>query len=103
MKENLQFNYIFVNDGSKDKTLEVLRKISDKFENVHYLSFSRNFGKEAALLVGLKEAKGDFVAIMDADLQDPPEMLTDMYRIIQHGFDIVRTKRIVRRGEPIIK
>ncbi|HEL2151004.1 glycosyltransferase family 2 protein [Streptococcus suis] len=103
LKENLQFNYIFVNDGSKDKTLDVLRKISDKFENVHYLSFSRNFGKEAALLAGLKEAKGDFVAIMDADLQDPPEMLTDMYRIIQHGFDIVRTKRIDRRGEPIIR
>lgn len=76
----LDFEYIFVNDGSKDKTLEVLRDISSKISNVHYLSFSRNFGKESALLAGLEHAQGDYVAVMDADLQDPPELLIDMYK-----------------------
>lgn len=103
MAQDLIFDYIFVNDGSKDNTLEVLRQVSDEFSNVHYLSFSRNFGKEAALLAGLENAQGDFVTVMDADLQDPPEMLVEMYNLIQNGYDVVGTRRVDRTGEPIIR
>ncbi|HFU3708418.1 TPA: glycosyltransferase family 2 protein [Streptococcus suis] len=103
MAQDLVFDYIFVNDGSKDNTLEVLRQVSDEFSNVHYLSFSRNFGKEAALLAGLENAQGDFVTVMDADLQDPPEMLVDMYNLIQKGYDVVGTRRADRKGEPVIR
>lgn len=103
MADNLVFDYIFVNDGSKDNTLEVLRQVSDEFSNVHYLSFSRNFGKEAALLAGLENATGDLVTVMDVDLQDPPEMLVDMYNLIQNGYDVVGTRRVDRTGEPIIR
>lgn len=73
MAGQLVFDYLFVNDGSKDQTLQVLREVSQQFANVHYLSFSRNFGKEAALLAGLEAADGDLITVMDADLQDPPE------------------------------
>lgn len=103
LSENVGFEYIFVNDGSKDGTLELLRTVAKQFENVHYLSFSRNFGKEAALLAGLEAATGDFVAVMDADLQDPPELLVDMYHKIQEGYDVVGTRRADRRGEPPIR
>ncbi|WP_394949365.1 glycosyltransferase, partial [Streptococcus alactolyticus] len=72
MKDQLIFDYIFVNDGSKDDTLTILRDVAKRFDNVHYLSFSRNFGKEAGLLAGLEAADGDLVTVMDADLQDPP-------------------------------
>ena len=75
MKDQLIFDYIFINDGSKDETLKVLRDVASRFENVHYLSFSRNFGKEAGLLAGLEAADGDFITVMDADLQDPPELI----------------------------
>lgn len=103
MSSLLGFEYIFVNDGSKDMTLDVLRKVSKKYENVQYLSFSRNFGKEAGLLAGLEAAKGDFVTVMDADLQDPPEMLIEMYQKIKEGYDVVGTRRADRKGEPIIR
>ncbi len=103
MADNLVFDYIFVNDGSKDNTLEVLRQVSNEFSNVHYLSFSRNFGKEAALLAGLENATGDLVTVMDVDLQDPPEMLVDMYNLIQNGYDVVGTRRADRKGEPVIR
>lgn len=103
MADDLVFDYIFVNDGSKDNTLEVLRQVSNEFSNVHYLSFSRNFGKEAALLAGLENATGDLVTVMDVDLQDPPEMLVDMYNLIQNGYDIVGTRRADRKGEPVIR
>lgn len=103
LSNHLDFEYIFVNDGSKDKTLEVLREISSKISNVHYLSFSRNFGKESALLAGLEHAQGDYIAVMDADLQDPPELLIDMYKKIQEGYDIVGTRRKDREGEPPIR
>lgn len=97
------FEYIFVNDGSNDQTLSKLRQLA-KNENVHYLSFSRNFGKESALYAGLREANGDFVTVMDADLQDPPELLIEMVRILEHGeYDCVGTRRINRRGEPSIR
>lgn len=89
MANQLTFSYYFVNNGFKDRTLEVLRLVSKQFENVHYLSFSRNFGKEAGLLAGLEASEGDSVKVMDAYLQDPPELLIDMYSKIQEGYDIV--------------
>lgn len=103
MKDQLIFDYIFVNDGSKDETLKVLRDVANRFENVHYLSFSRNFGKEAGLLAGLEAADGDFITVMDADLQDPPELLIDMYEKIKEGYDVVGTRRADRKGEPVIR
>ena len=103
MKQEVIFDYIFVNDGSTDATLEVLRQVSKEFDNVHYLSFSRNFGKEAALLAGLEAADGDFVTVMDVDLQDPPEMLFVMYQKIKEGFDVVGTRRSDRKGEPALR
>lgn len=103
MRNQLVFEYIFVNDGSKDKTLEVLRTVSKQFTNVHYISFSRNFGKEAGLLAGLEAASGDLVTVMDVDLQDPPELLVDMYAKIQEGFDVVGTRRADRKGEPPVR
>lgn len=99
----LELEYIFVNDGSKDKTLEVLREVAQSYSNVHYLSFSRNFGKEAGLLAGLEEAKGDFITVMDADLQDPPELLIEMYNKIKEGHDVVGTRRADRKGEPVVR
>ncbi|KXT76909.1 Bactoprenol glucosyl transferase [Streptococcus sp. DD12] len=103
MANDLQFSYYFVNDGSKDGTLQVLREVSQAYPNVHYLSFSRNFGKEAGLLAGLEAADGDLVTVMDADLQDPPELLKEMYAKIQEGYDVVGTRRSDRKGEPAIR
>ena len=97
--------YIFVNDGSKDNTLSVLRKLHKKHpEKVRYLSFSRNFGKEAGLYAGLKEAKGRLITVMDVDLQDPPELLPKMIRMIEEeSLDCVGTRRADREGEPVIR
>lgn len=96
--------YIFVDDGSKDKTAEILRGLARKDEAVRYVSFSRNFGKEAAIYAGLQEATGDLVGIMDADLQDPPEMLLDMYRgIVCEGYDCVACRRTDRKGESRVR
>ena len=99
----LAFEYIFINDGSKDDILLILREVADRYDNVNFISFSRNFGKEAALLVGLKATTGDFVTVMDVDLQDPPELLPQMYQKIQEGYDIVGTRRSSRTGEPVIR
>ena len=100
----LHFEYIFVNDGSKDKTLDILRKLSKKDDKVRYISFSRNFGKEAAMLAGLEYSSGDYVTIMDADLQDPPHLLIEMYNAIENeGYDCVGTRRVTRKGEPPIR
>ena len=98
----LEKTFYFVNDGSRDKTLEVLKKLAIR-EDIKYISFSRNFGKEAALLAGLKAADGDFITVMDADLQDPPQMLNEMYMKIKEGYDIVGTRRVSRDGEPPIR
>lgn len=99
-----EFEYVFVDDGSKDKTLEILKAYSKKDSRVRFVSFSRNFGKEAAMYAGLQESTGDYVAIMDADLQDPPDLLPEMYQILLSGeFDCVATKRKTRKGEPIIR
>ena len=100
----VDFEYIFVNDGSRDKTLEEARKLAKKDKHVKYVSFSRNFGKEAAMLAGLESSKGDYVAIMDADLQDPPELLEDMYKIVtEEEYDVAATRRVTRKGEPVIR
>ena len=98
------FEFLFVNDGSKDKTLEKLRDLARMDERVRYISFSRNFGKEAAMYAGLKESTGDYVAVMDADLQDPPKLLIEMYAILQEKeYDCVATRRVTRKGEPPIR
>lgn len=99
-----EFEYIFVDDGSKDNTLNILRKLSSCDDAVRYVSFSRNFGKEAAILAGLKAAKGDYVGLMDADLQDPPEMLLEMYSgLVNEGYDCVSCRRTDRKGESKIR
>ncbi|MBO4126896.1 glycosyltransferase [Streptococcus suis] len=100
-----KFEYIFVNDGSKDGTLKVLRQLSGQDQAVRYLSFSRNFGKEAALYAGLQAAKGDLVTVMDVDLQDPPEMLMEMKAMLDGNpdLDCVGTRRVSRDGEPPIR
>ncbi len=95
---------IFIDDGSTDGTLDILRDLAKKDVRVRYISFSRNFGKESAMYAGLQAAKGDYVAIMDADLQDPPSLLPEMLRIIrEEGFDSVATRRSTRKGEPPIR
>lgn len=99
----LKKTFIFVNDGSRDNTLVTLKELAKKYNNVKYISFSRNFGKEAALLAGLRAANGDYVTVMDADLQDPPEMLNTMFQKIQTGYDVIGTRRISREGEPFIR
>ena len=105
MKMGEKFEYIFINDGSSDGTLSVLRKLHVTDSSVHYLSFSRNFGKEAALYAGLERASGEFVTVMDVDLQDPPELLIEMKQKLeeQPDLDCVGTRRVTRDGEPPIR
>ena len=103
MPENT-FEYLFVDDGSRDGTLAVMRELRAKDARVRYVSFSRNFGKEAAIYAGLTHATGDYVAIMDADLQDPPSLLPEMYRAVtEEGYDSAATRRVTRKGEPPIR
>ena len=98
------FEFLFVDDGSKDKTMEVIRGLARQDERVKYVSFSRNFGKEAAMYAGFTHACGDYVAVMDADLQDPPALLPEMMDAIQNeGYDSVATRRVTRKGEPPIR
>ncbi len=102
--ENIDFEYIFVDDGSKDKTLEEIKQLAKKDSKVRYISFSRNFGKEAAMYAGLESTKGDYVTLMDADLQDPPSLLRKMYDSIKNeGYDCIGTRRVTRKGEPPIR
>lgn len=100
----LTFEYWFINDGSKDDTLSVLKEISKQSEQYNYLSFSRNFGKEAALYAGLEHARGDYITVMDVDLQDPPELLPKMVELLQKDdYDCIGTRRVTREGEPKIR
>ena len=102
--KDLDFEYLFVNDGSKDNTLKIVKELAEKDDRVKYVSFSRNFGKEAAMYAGLKYADGDYITLMDADLQDPPALLPEMYRLIkEEGYDSVGTRRVTRKGEPPIR
>ncbi len=103
MKE-LDFELLFVNDGSKDNTLNVMKELAKKDERIRYVSFSRNFGKESAMYAGLKNATGDYVTLMDADLQDPPALLPEMYKeLIEGNYDMIGTRRVTRKGEPPIR
>ena len=100
----LSFEFIFVDDGSSDETLNILKKLHKKDNRVRYASFSRNFGKEAAMYAGLDVSKGDYVTLMDADLQDPPYLLEEMYYYIKNeDYDCVATRRVTRKGEPPIR
>ncbi|MCY6484512.1 glycosyltransferase family 2 protein [Clostridium aestuarii] len=99
-----KFEFIFVNDGSEDKTLDIIKNLSVKDKRIRYISFSRNFGKEAAMYAGLEAANGDFMVIMDADMQDPPNLLPEMYGYVKKGeYDSVATRRVTREGEPPIR
>lgn len=103
-KFHADFEYLFVNDGSDDNTLTLIKSLAAEDKRVKYISFSRNFGKEAAMYAGLKNASGDYAAIMDADLQDPPSMLGEMYEILASGeFDCAATRRVSRKGEPPVR
>ena len=98
------FEFIFVNDGSRDNTLNICKELAAKDERVKYISFSRNFGKEAGIYAGFEKSKGDLVCMMDADLQDPPALLPEMVKAIEEeGFDSVATRRVTRKGEPPIR
>ncbi|MCL2819404.1 MAG: glycosyltransferase family 2 protein [Oscillospiraceae bacterium] len=102
--QSVDFEYLFVDDGSADKTLEILKNLEKTDDRVRYISFSRNFGKEAALFAGLEAATGDYVAVMDVDLQDPPGLLPEMYETLTEGdYDCVATRRVNRLGEPRIR
>ena len=101
---DVDFELLFINDGSKDKTLEIMMELAKKDSRVKYISFSRNFGKEAAIYAGLKNSTSDYTAIMDADLQDPPSLLPSMlHAILEEGYDSVATRRVNRKGEPPVR
>lgn len=103
-KWNCDYEMLLVDDGSRDETLKVIRRYARQDEKVRYISFSRNFGKEAAMYAGLSEARGDYVAVMDADMQDPPSLLPDMMALLEDGdYDCVATRRVDRKGEPPIR
>lgn len=102
-EKKLEAELIYVDDGSKDKTVEVVKELAAKDPCVHLISFSRNFGKEAAIYAGFQKSKGDYVVMMDADLQDPPSLLPEMFAYIEEGYDSVATRRVSRKGEPVIR
>ena len=102
-EKGVELEFIFVDDGSKDGTVEAVKELHKQDERVHLISFSRNFGKEAAIFAGLEMAKGDYTVLMDADLQDPPSILPEMYNYIEQGYDSVATRRVNRIGEPPIR
>lgn len=106
LRQNNKFELIFVDDGSKDNTLNIIKSLVNEIseDSIKYISFSRNFGKEAAIYAGLKESTGDYVSLMDVDLQDPPELLDEMYdKITSKGLDCVATRRETRKGEPVVR
>ena len=102
-EKSLDLELIYVDDGSKDGTASEVRKLHEKDKRVRLVSFSRNFGKESAIFAGFTKAKGDYVVMMDADLQDPPSMLPQMFEYIEEGYDSVATRRVSRKGEPVIR
>ncbi|MCR5501561.1 MAG: glycosyltransferase family 2 protein [Lachnospiraceae bacterium] len=102
-EKEVRLELLFIDDGSTDRTSEQVKELIEKDERVHLVSFSRNFGKESAIYAGLKEASGDYVVFIDADLQDPPSLLPDMFSYIEQGYDSVATRRVNRKGEPPIR
>lgn len=100
----IMYEYVFVDDGSQDGTLNLLKEMQKMDSRIKYISFSRNFGKESAIYAGLKNSSGDYIAIIDADLQDPPILIKDMYYLVaEEGFDCVATRRTTRKGEPPVR
>ena len=103
-KEEVDFEILYVSDGSRDNTVQRVKELHQKDERVHLINFSRNFGKEAAIYAGLQRSKGDYVVMLDCDLQDPPALLPEMYEaIVKEGYDSVATRRVTRKGEPPIR
>ncbi len=103
-EKDVDFEILYVNDGSKDGTVAQVKKLHEKDGRVHLINFSRNFGKEAAIYAGLQRSKGEYVVMMDCDLQDPPALLPEMYMaIVNEGYDSVATRRVTRKGEPPIR
>ncbi len=102
-EKKIELEILYIDDGSKDGTAAEVKKLRAVDERVHLLSFSRNFGKEAAVYAGLQKAKGDYVVLMDVDLQDPPSLLPEMFSYLEQGYDSVATRRVTRKGEPVIR
>lgn len=102
-ERDMELELLYIDDGSRDRTVEEIRKLRETDERVHMVSFSRNFGKEAAMYAGLENSGGDYVVFMDADLQDPPALLAEMFSYIEQGYDSVATRRVSRKGEPPIR
>lgn len=102
-EKNIDVELLYIDDGSKDRTAAEVKKLREKDERVHLISFSRNFGKEAAMYAGLEKSKGDYVVLMDVDLQDPPALLPEMFAHIEEGYDSVATRRVSRKGEPPVR
>lgn len=102
-EKDITFEILYVNDGSKDRTSDEVKKLHALDERVRLISFSRNFGKESAIYAGLQKSKGDYAVLMDADLQDPPALLPEMFSYIEQGYDSVATRRVNRKGEPVIR
>ena len=102
-QKEIELELWYIDDGSKDKTAEEVKKLIQEDGRVHLLSFSRNFGKEAAIYAGLEKANGDYIVFLDADLQDPPAILPEMYGYLEQGYDSVATRRVTRKGEPVIR
>lgn len=102
-EKQIEFELLYVDDGSKDGTAAEVKKLHEEDGRVRLVSFSRNFGKEAAIYAGLQKCRGDLAVLMDADLQDPPSLLPKMYEFIEQGYDSVATRRVTRKGEPLIR
>ena len=102
-EKGIELELLYVDDGSRDGTVTEVKKLREKDQRVHLVSFSRNFGKEAAIYAGLENAGGDYVVLMDADLQDPPSLLPEMFTLLEQGYDSVATRRVSRKGEPPVR
>ncbi|MCM1056220.1 MAG: glycosyltransferase family 2 protein [Firmicutes bacterium] len=102
-EKEIQVEILYIDDGSTDKTVAEVKKLRERDERVHLVSFSRNFGKEAAIYAGLEHSQGDYTVLMDADLQDPPSLLPEMFSCLEEGYDSVATRRVSRKGEPPIR
>ena len=102
-KKGVELEIIYVDDGSGDRTVPEIKRLREEDERIHLVAFSRNFGKEAAMFAGMENAKGDYVVIMDVDLQDPPALLPEMFTYLEQGYDSVATRRVSRKGEPPVR